>query len=74
MIHSPSSKYPLNLPLQFLYSNSSEKALAVIRGIQMIYFHLSAVRRGVNKLIVANVDSHMSTIPMPSKKDQIPLL
>ena len=40
----------------------------------MIYLHLSAVRRGVDKLIITNVNSHMSTIPTPFKKDQIPFL
>jgi hypothetical protein len=62
----------LTFPLQFLHPDSSEKALAVIRGTQMIYFHLSVVGGGMNKLIVTDVDPHMRAIPTPSKKDQIP--
>ena len=65
---------PLDFFLQLLYPDSSEEAFAVIRGIQIIYFHLPAVRRGVDKLVVTNVDSHVSAISAPSKEDEIPFL
>ncbi len=64
---------PLTFPLQFFDPNAFEKALAVIRGGQIIYFHLSAVRRGVDKLVVTNVNANVSAISTLSKKNEIPL-
>ena len=60
--------------LQFFYPDSSEKALAVIRGVQIIYLDLSAVGRSVDKLILANINSHVGPIPSLPKKDEIAFL
>jgi hypothetical protein len=60
--------------LQFFYTDSFEKAIVVIRCIQIIYFHFPIGRRGMDKLIVTDIDPHMSIIPLPFEKDQIAFL
>ena len=62
----------LTILFQFLNSNPFDETSAEVGHVQMIYLHLSVTGRGVNKLIIPDIDSDMSIIPLPSKKDKIP--